>query len=353
MSTSGTYNFSSPIVETIVNDAYERIGIIPDVLTSQQIQSAIRSINFTLTSWTNNYKGLKLWTVQQNMLSLNAGQATYNLPPYTIDILEAQLRTSTRNLGGTPFTSAGGNAANAFDGNPNTACTQTAPNGYISYTWTSAQYAIALVGIQSNVTTIYTLALEYSNDGTTWFPGSFPVAQSYPAGTNIWFVIPAPTLGTSFRVRETGGATLNIQEIYFNTMINDTVVTRNSRSEYEAIPNKNQIGRPSSFLVLRTINPTVTLWPAPNNIYNNLFFTTSMQIQDAGQLTSNVQIPSRFIEPLCADVSHRLAVKNEKVNLIDRLKAYSDAQFTIAAEEDRERVPLRIYGDYMQGWAQS
>lgn len=340
-------------METIVYDAYERIGIIPDVLTPQQVQSAIRSINFALTTWTNNSKGLKLWVVQQNMLSLNAGQATYNLPNATIDILEAQLRTSTRNLGGTAFSSAGGNAANAFDGNPNTACTQTSSDGYISYSWNSNQYAIALVGVQSNVLATYKLALEYSNDGTTWFTASSLPAQSFPAGINIWFVIPAPTLGSYFRVRETGGGTLNIQELYFNTMIYDTVITRSSRAEYEAIPMKNQTGRPNSFYVARTINPTVTLWPTPNNIYNNLFFTSTVQIQDAGQLTNNIQIPSRFIEPLCSDVAHRLAVKNEKVNLIDRLKMYSDEQFTIASEEDRERVPLRFYGDYMQGWAQS
>lgn len=351
MATSGTYTFGSLLQEQIITDAYERIGILPDLLTAQQIVSAARSINFLFVSWLN--RGLNLWTVRQEMLSLVPNQATYTLPSETQDLLDVTLRTSNRNLGGTPFSSAGGVAANAFDGNSSTACTQTAPNGYISYQWGN-QFGIQLVGIQSNVTTTYTLALEYSNDGIDWFVVRLLSAQTFTAGTNVWFTIPIPTLGTYFRVRETGGATLNIQELYFNSNLNDTVVTRISRSEYIALPQKNQTGRPSNYYIDRQINPFVTLWPVPDTNYNNLFYTRNISIQDAGQLTNNLDIPRRFFEAITAELSYRLALKKPDLDLnkIQALKEVAEKEFDLATHEDTEKVPLRIYGDFMQGWTQ-
>lgn len=354
MSTSGTYNFVTASVNAIIDDAYERIGTTPGKLSDTQLESAKRSLNFILNAWTNNKLGRRLWTLQRAMLALNANQGTYNLPLATIDVQEVTVRQSVRNLGGTAATSAGGNAASAFDNNPATSCTQTAPNGNISYTWAAAQYAIAMVGVQSNATTTYTLAFEYSNDGATWVQVGAPVAQSYPVGVNQWFSILVPTLGSYFRVRETGGATLNIQELYFNTMIRDIPLTRLSYADWMRISMKNQTGQPSSFFVDRQINPVIILWPIPTTLYTNLFFNCTTQIQDIGQLTNSPQIPSRYLEALCAALAHRLAVKMDSFDVAraQYLEMLSEKEFSAAAEEDRERVPIRIYGDYMQGWTQ-
>ena len=345
--TSGTYNFQSPQSEQIITDAYERVGIVPDLLTFQKIQTAQRSINFTLAAWIN--KGLNLWTVKREMLAIYNNQNTYNLPMATSDILEATIRTSNRNLGGTAFSSTGV-AQNAFDNNPATACTQTAPNGNIGYTWGQSQYAIAMVGVQSNATLTYTLVFEYSNDNINWIQVGAPIAQTYNQGIILLFVISVPTLGSYFRIRETGGATLNIQELYFNTALNDTIVTRLSRAEYIAIPQKNQTGRPTSFYVDRQINPVLILWPTPNTLYNNLFYTRVEMPQDIGSMTNTPEIPSRFLEALTANLAYRLALKEGKLDRVQILKALSDEEYNIAGQEDRERVPLRIYGDYMQGW---
>lgn len=352
MTTSGTYNFTTATVDQIITDAYERIGISSNKLDDTKLSSAARSLNFVLSSWPNNQYGLKLWTLQRRMLALNAGQNTYNLPAQTIDIQQATIRQSIRNLGGTAFSSAGGTAASAFDGNPATACTQTAPNGYISYNWGTVQYAISMVGIQSNVTTTYTLVFEYSNDNVVWTQVGAPVAQTFTQGVNLWFNILVPTLGSFFRVKETGGGTLNVQELYFNTSINDTVLTPLSYADWVRIPIKNQPGRPTSYFVDRQINPVIILWPTPTTLYNNLFFSCTTQIQDIGQLVNSPQVPSRYLESLCSALAHKLAIKESVVDLakVQYLKALYDEEFKLASEEDRERVPLRIYGDYTQGW---
>lgn len=351
MSTSGTFNFGSPQNVEVITDAYERVGVLGDIITQQKIQTSLRSINLILQGWVN--KGLNLFTVKQGMIALNNGQTAYTLPNHGIDILEATVRTSSRNLGGTPASSAGGVAASAFDANPLTACTQTAPNGNISYDWGTGSYAISMVGVTSFVTNTYTLVAEFSSDGVTWTNCLTIPAQVYTQNVLAWFVVPVPTPASKFRIRETGGATLNVEELYFNTNINDTVITRASRSEYIAYPNKSQTGRPSSFYVDRQINPVVYLYLTPDGTFNNMFYTYTQQIQDIGQMTNTADIPARFLDALTAELAFRLAIKESKYDVAQLLKAEANEAYLIAGMEDRERVPLRIYGDFSQGWTQA
>lgn len=349
MTTSGTYAFSSPQSVELIEDAFERIGIPSSLLEGQKINAAKRSLNFILSDLVN--KGLNLWTVQQFMLNLVPNQASYTMPPNTIRVLEATIRQSQRNLGGTPFTSAGGNAANAFDNNPATACTQTAPNGYISYNWNTASYTIALVGVQSNATLTYTLVFEYSNDNVNWFQVGSAPAQTYTVGLITWFVVTTPTNGALFRVRETGGSTLNVQELFFNTALTDWIITPLSRSEYVSLQYKNQTGRPTSFYLDRQIVPILNVWPVPTPQYNNLYFTATQAIQDIGQLTNNPQVPARFLESITAILAYNLAVKYSlPMDKIQMLKALADQVMSAASKSDIEKVPLRIYGNY-QGWS--
>lgn len=352
MSTSGTYLFGSQQSEQIITDAYERIGVLPAEITDQQIRTAQRSLNYILSSWLN--RGLNLWTVQFNMLTLVANQNSYALPATTVDVLEVTLRNSQRNLGGTAFASSGV-AQNAFDANAATACTQNAINGNIGYNWGQASYAISMVGIQSNATLVYKLTFEYSNDNVNWFEVLSPPAQTFTIGVNVWFIVPVPTPGTYFRVRETGGATLNIQELYFNTALNDLLITAISRSEYMSYTQKQQVGQPTCFLVDKQISPRIVLWPTPNAQINALFFSSSNVIQDIGTMQNQAQIPVRFMEPLTGGLAHKLAIKKAgfDLNKLQILEGSYEKELKLALAEDIERdIPLRVYGDFTQGWTQ-
>jgi hypothetical protein len=369
MSTSGTYLFQSPASDILIKDAYERAGVISAELDRQQIHAAQRSLNFILQDWIN--RGNNLWTVftgfEAAMLGLIPNQYYYSMPPNAIDIKTAAIRTSVRNLGGTPFSSAGGNAENAFDGNPLTACTQTALGGYISYSW-SSDYSISLVGIQANdnytLTPNWILEFDYSQNGIDWLPVAFIPSQVYPvanvtqgiAGQGIiqWFNILSPVAAPYFRVLQVEGTNpLDVQELYFNNGINDTLITRLSEYEYSSLPNKSSsFGRPTSFYVNRGINPTLYLWPVPSVYYNNLYFSYWKSIEDIGALLNNAAIPPRFLEALTAELAFKLAVKLGDQNRISVLGPLAQQAYQSAGEEDRERVPLRIYGDYMQGWGQ-
>jgi hypothetical protein len=345
MSTSGTYNFGSPENEQIITEAYERVGVIGDIITQQKIDTALRSINLILSSWIN--EGLNLFTVKQGMLSLTSGQSSYVLPDSGVDILEATVRTSSRNLGGTPASSAGGTAAFAFDNNPATSCAQNAPNGNISYSWGNGNNTITMLGVMSYVTASYTLMAEYFQNGI-WLqcPQFTATTKIYAQNQIVWFVIPVAIPASAFRIRETGGATLNIAELYFNTNVNDTTISRISRDQYIAIPNKMQTGTPSSFWVDRQINPVVYLWLTPNATYNNMYYTFIRQIQDVGSMVNTAEIPARFLEPLASDLSANLAMKEGKLDRFPMLDAKARQSFIKAGMEDRDRAPLNIAGSY-------
>ena len=349
MATSGTYTFGTINNTQLIEDAYERIGISPSVipLTAYQLQTARRSINLLLSEWMN--RGLNLWTVAQNTLMLIPNQVVYDLPLEVIDILEAWVRQSVRELNGTAFSQpgTGGNAANAFSGVPGNACIQTAPNGYIGYDYGAGNtMTLLMLGVQSNLTTQYTLVFEASNDNVNWLPVIIIPTQTYTLGLNQWFEINAPATARYYRVRETNGATLNIQELYFNDTLNDLLMNPQSRYEYASIPSKyTSSGIPLAYVVNRLINPQLIVWPPPSVQYNCMVYNFKRKIQDVGSAINTLDIPQRFYEALCAGTALKLAFKFPRLasDKIPALKEEYRESFMLASTEDTEKyIPFNI-----------
>lgn len=350
-STSGTYNFQSVEVELLIRDAFENIGISGEFVESQKLNSARRSINLLLTEWTN--KSVNLWTLESEYLPLITNQAKYTLTNTVADIIQANLRTSTRQLNGTPQSNTtntydgngGGTAANAFDGDPFTACTQTVTGGNISYDYgADVTQLIYFVGIQSNTTTLYSLVVEYSQDLSIWRNLLTITPQTFTAGVNAWFDIPAPVNARYYRIRETGTATLSLQEIYFTNNVYDTPLSNVSRSEYLTYPNKQLQSRPCVYYLHRKITPILNIWPVPSDQYNCLQYSYKKMMQDSGAYTNALDIPSQFYQPLVLGLSWKLAIKYNPQKAAE-LKAEYEQSFQMASIEDTENVPLRISGD--------
>ena len=344
MVTSGTYNFGAVPGNRLIDDAYERIGIIPSPLTGQQLISALNSINLLLSDWSN--RGLNLWTVTRDILTLKPNQIEYILPPQAIDILDSSVMTSVRELNGTAFASSGV-AQNAFDGNSATACTQTAINGFIGYDWgVSNKIMVNMVGVQSNQNRTYTLVFEWSNDNVNWTTALALPAYAFILGENKFFEVTIPAQARYFRMRETGGATLDIQELYFNDNIIDYLMSAISRSAYEAITNKYVASLPITYYINRQIRPIIKLWPMPSSIYNAIVYNYKRTIQDAGALIDTPEIPQRFFEALCAGLAYRLSIKL-KPEVAPLLKQEYQEAFDRAAREDTEKyIPMSFDLDF-------
>jgi hypothetical protein len=338
---SNSFNFGSQLlISDLIIYAFERIGIsAPEVLGIHN-QSAISSLNFLFSDWAN--KGFNLFTIQKSMFQINVGQPSYILPTSTIETPEVTASNNRRLLGGTPFSSAGGVASNAFSGTTGVACTQTSPNGYISYIYPpNSSQPVFYAGIQSNITTDYTIVCEYSYDNVSWINNISTPKTYYPIGQIIWWVLNTPIDVQAIRIRETGGSTLDIQQIYFSSPIFSTYLTPISRSEYITYPNKLQIANPSSFYLDRQLTPTMTLWPTPNNSYQTIVYNRKVQIMDVTSINQNINIPQRFLKATLMGLAAEMALiyKPEKFTA---MKMLADEAYQTAKIEDTEYVPLRI-----------
>ena len=92
MATSGTQSFNLDLSE-IVEEAFERCGA--ELRTGYDLRTARRSLNLLFADWAN--RGINMWTIEQGSITLVPGTATYNLPIYTVDLMEQVIRTGAGN----------------------------------------------------------------------------------------------------------------------------------------------------------------------------------------------------------------------------------------------------------------
>jgi len=91
MATSNSRDFSLNVAD-VIEEAYELIG--RELRTAYDAQRARRSLNIMFQDWTN--RGINLWTVEQDTLSLVSGTSEYDLNSGDIDVIEAVLRRSSQ-----------------------------------------------------------------------------------------------------------------------------------------------------------------------------------------------------------------------------------------------------------------
>lgn len=136
----------------------------------------------------------------------------------------------------------------------------------------------------------------------------------------------------------------------------DINITRISIDTYSTIPNKNATGRPIQVWINRlsgqqgpppnnlVSNPTITVWPVPDNSGPYTFvYWRLRRIQDAGNGVNTQDIPFRFLPCMAAGLAYYLSLKlPDAAERIPMLKADYEEQFRLAAEEDREKAPVRF-----------
>ena len=148
----------------------------------------------------------------------------------------------------------------------------------------------------------------------------------------------------------------------------DITISRISVSNYSTIPNKLSQGRPIQVWIQRMSGakyplpgpegtdsvtgidaPKITVWPTPDqgtalNPYYKFIYWRLRRIQDAGNGVNTQDIPFRFVNCLVAGLAYYLSMKlpNMDMQRAVALKAVYDEQFQLAADEDREKAPIRF-----------
>jgi len=179
-------------------------------------------------------------------------------------------------------------------------------------------------------------------------------------GINLWTVeqgsiplvsgtatydLPLDTIDLLDHVVRTGSTTTQV----------DINISRISVSTYATIPNKNATGRPLQVYIDRQSGatgptptstvayPTITVWPVPDNATYTFQYWRLRRIQDAGTGVNTQDVPYRFLPALVAGLAYYLSMKlPEAMPRIPMLKADYEEEFALAAEEDREKAPIRM-----------
>ena len=186
------------------------------------------------------------------------------------------------------------------------------------------------------------LTIEWANRGINLWTieqGSIPMVQG-----QITYDLPADTIDLLEHVirTQTGqGQT-------------DITINRISIDTYSTIPNKNAQGRPIQVWINRQSGadypvdgvayPNINVWPAPeqSNYYTFVYWRLR-RLQDAGDGVTTQDIPFRFLPCMVAGLAYHLSLKIPgALERSQMLKAEYEELWQQAADEDREKAPLRI-----------
>lgn len=299
--TSGTVVFNLNVNE-LIEEAFERCG--KELRTGYDFRTARRSINLLTIDWAN--RGLNLWTVEPGQIQLNQGQIMYPLPTDTIDLLDTITRTGT--------------GLNQQDININRISESTyitIPNknatGRPIQVWINRQSG------QENPTDITlgeTLTgTDVSADDTITLSSTVGLAQ--------------------FGFIKIGEETIQYGGVSGNTITGCLRAVNNTAIAPHAIGAKVSVQN----------LPTINVWPAPDqsNFYTFVYYRLR-RIQDAGNGVTNEDIPFRFIPAMVAGLASYLSMKLPDVdpNRIQMLKQDYEQAYQNAADEDREKAPVRF-----------
>ena len=221
MATSNTTAFTLDIDE-IIEEAHERAGL-GRAYSGSDYRTARRSLNLLSQEFAN--KGINLWTIEDVVLALNSGTATYTLPADTVSVLDHSIRTGT--------------------------------------------------------------------------------------GTNQ----------------------------------TDIAITRISLGEYASLSSKNTTGKPTRIYIERLRDaPVVTLHPVLDASTYKLVYYRVRRIHDSSNGGAyQYDAPTRFLPAIVSGLSYHIALKNpQTMERVPLLKQIYDADFNLAAQEDRDRSDFTI-----------
>lgn len=130
-----------------------------------------------------------------------------------------------------------------------------------------------------------------------------------------------------------------------NSENSDIQMTRLSRSEYSAVPNKSTQGQPLQFFVDKQISPTISVYPTPDETSKyTVHLNVLTRMDDVDAATNTLQMPFRFYPCLAAGLAYYISIKKnpERTGL---LKQIYEEEFQRALDADEDRASLRITPD--------
>ena len=154
------------------------------------------------------------------------------------------------------------------------------------------------------------------------------------------------TVSASVTAYSLSSSTVDALEVVLNRDDTNIQLERISPEEYLLIPNKTQTGRPTQYSIRRgRDNPTLSLWPIPENSTDVLKMELVSELQDVNKSAiQNADVPKRFLPCLTCGLAYYMAMKRPGVseNRIAMLKTNYEELLMRAMQEDRERASMHV-----------
>jgi hypothetical protein len=298
MTTTGSTLFNMDFTE-IAEEAWERAG--REMRSGYDLRTARRSMNLMTIEWQS--KGINMWTMEQGIINLTPGLATYALPTDTIDLLEHVIRTGS-----------------------NTASTQA--DLTISRISVSTYATIPNKLQQARPIQVWVQRLSGETNPTS----SVLAAAINATDTTI-------TLNSVVGLAGSGFIRLDNEDIYY-TYVTGNVLGGVFRGQNNTTAASHLINT----AVFVPQLPAVTVWPTPDNSTPYQFvYWRLRRVQDAGAGVSTADMNFRFLPCLVAGLAYNIAIKvPELMPRVEMLKMMYNEAFEIAAGEDREKAAVRF-----------
>jgi hypothetical protein len=283
----------------IAEEAWERAG--REMRSGYDLRTARRSMNLMTIEWQN--KGINMWTMEQGVINLIPGLATYALPTDTIDLLEHVIRTGQ-----------------------NTASTQ-------------ADLTITRISVSTYAT--IPNKLQQARPIQVWIQrlsGETNPTTAVLDGA-ITSTATTITLSTVVGLAGSGFIRLGTEDIYYTYVSGNTL-----GGVYRGQNNTTALAQADGTAVFVPQLPAITVWPTPDNSTTYQFvYYRLRRVQDAGAGAETADMNFRFLPCVVAGLAYHIAVKvPELMPRIQMLKQIYDETFDIAAGEDREKAAIRF-----------
>jgi len=343
MSTSGTVGTTVISVQQLIDHGARRAGKLAEELTNEQVLASKTSLYYVLSNMAN--RGIQYWCINKVVQGLYQEQYIYDMPLGTVDVLNANYRSVTRVTTG--MFGSSGNVANAYDGNTDTICQQSAPNGYLGINNGSGNdIYIATVGILAGTSASFNIAIQCSTDNITWTTIYSPGATTWVDGKWNYYDLEPSQSTPLWRIKENDGGTLAVRELVWGTAPTEIPMARLNRDDYTNLPNKNFTSdQPLLFWFDRTIpQPSMYTWPVPGNPFKQIVAWCHRQIQDVGALSGEVEIPQRWYLAIQNMLAHQMSMELPGVDTgrIAYLEQQADKYWNQADQEERDKSPIYL-----------
>jgi len=344
MAYSNTTGQTTINVDQLISYAFRDAGKTAEEMTPEYVNAGRQALFYNLQNLSN--LGVNLWLLENKLIGPLSNQVSITLPATTIDIREANWVYVVNSAAQAYLPASNTDAAKAFDQNLDTVVTTTTGANYLGLKYAQAQ-SVFYVGVNGYATgggtQTYNLAYEVSTDGINWV-----TKEQFPAFTlndREWkyFNINITPIYQYYRLRETVKTTFSVRQIVFSTSQQVIPFARLNRDDYWNLPNKQfPSARALQYWFDRQIEPSMYIWPVPNNDFQMFQLIIEKQMEDVGSLTNEIYVPDRWINSVQATLSHRLSMQIPGVDIarIQYLEAQAEKLFMQANNEERDKSPI-------------